>query len=94
MNEISFESCPRCETKFEPGFFARTTGLSFAEPGKFENFGFVDEDVSGVGVLRKMLPSKGEWYRSYLCRSCKLYLVDYSQSFDREQVNEIAQTLV
>lgn len=93
MIEKPFQNCPKCNELFENGFLSRTAGLSFASAKNFEQHTFLDEDIVQAG-LKKILPSKGEWYRSYLCRSCEVYLVDYSVSLDRQEVNELANSLV
>jgi hypothetical protein len=39
------------------------------------------------------LPSKAEYYLSYLCRSCQLYLIDYSATFNHAQAKELARLM-
>ena len=74
--------CPQCGQDFQPGFAGRSIGLSFIAPEKFAKNVFIDEDLVRSG-LRKLLPAKAEYYRSYLCRSCQLYLIDYSKGLSR-----------
>lgn len=85
-------TCPRCAHVLKAGFSARAMGISFIEPEKFQNFAFVDEDVSGAG-LSKVLPSKAAYFRAYLCRACELILIDYSRTYSREEANALAATL-
>ena len=92
MSDTSLNKCPRCGDAFKAGFAVRSAGFSFVDPGKFESFAFIDEDISKAG-LRKLVPWKAEYYRSYLCRSCKLYVVDYSEIYSRKQANEAAKSL-
>lgn len=75
----------------EPGFAVRTAGLSFVSLDKLDHFAFVDEDLTQVGALRKLLPSKAEYLRSHLCRGCELYLIDYGTRLDRKQAEEVAR---
>jgi hypothetical protein len=89
MAKPPFQKCPRCASALEAGFAARSAGLSFIPPEKFRSFAFVDEDLSGAG-LRRVLPWKAEYFRSYLCQECSLYLVDYSEVLDRPQAQAIA----
>lgn len=85
-------TCPRCAYELKAGFSARATGISFVKPEKFQDFAFMDEDVSGAG-LSKFLPSKAAYFRAYLCRACELIIIDYSRTYSREEANTIAATL-
>jgi hypothetical protein len=92
MSGTTFQNCPRCRESLEAGFAAKAPGLSFVAPDKLEHFVFVDEDVAKAG-FRKFLPSPAAYFRSYLCRSCELYIIDYSVSLDRAQANRAAETM-
>jgi Domain of unknown function (DUF6487) len=92
MSESTFQTCPRCGKMAEAGFAAVGAALSFAGPDKFRNFAFADEDVSKAGI-RKFLPWAARYFRSYLCRSCKLYIVDYSVRLTRAQANHAAEMM-
>ena len=92
MSENALETCPRCGTTLESGFACKAIGLSFVAPDKFERFAFLDEDLAKSG-LRKLLPSKVEYFRSYLCRSCELYLIDFGTTLDRGQAEQVARSL-
>jgi hypothetical protein len=59
---------------------------------KQNNFAFIDEDLAQAG-WRKFLPSKAEYFRSFLCRSCKLYVVDYSKSLSRPEAEQAAHAI-
>ena len=89
-----FEICPRCGGRFETGFFIRCKGLSFVSPKKFEKLTFVDEDLVRTSLLGKIFVSLAEYYRSYRCLSCKVYLIDYSVSYRRKEVNEMAKQML
>jgi hypothetical protein len=65
MSENTLQNSPRCSTALEAGFAAKAMGLSFVAPEKLERFAFLDEDLAKSG-LRKLLPSKAEYLRSYL----------------------------
>lgn len=92
MRENALETCPRCGSALQAGFAAKALGLSFVAPEKLEHFAFLDEDLAKSGV-RKLLPSKAEYFRSYLCRSCELYLIDFGTTLDRGQAEQFAQSL-
>jgi hypothetical protein len=92
MDHSCVSSCPQCGGSLEQGFAARAAGLSFVAPGKLEHQVFLDEDISQAG-LKKLLPSKAEYYRSFLCRSCKLYIIDYSRTYSRDDAEEIVRQL-
>ena len=92
MSEKRLEACPRCNTALEAGFAGRTSPLSFITPEKFERFAFLDEDLARSG-LRSLIPWKAEYFRSYLCRSCDLYLIDFGTTLDRGQAEQVAQLL-
>ena len=92
MSESVFDSCPRCSATLEAGFAGKNAGLSFVALDKFERFAFIDEDLAKSG-LRKLLPSKAEYFRSYLCRKCELYLIDFGTTLDRRQAEQVAQSL-
>src|SRR6266851_7748359 len=92
MSENVLESCPRCGTALEAGFAHKAIGLSFVAPEKLERFLSIDEDLARSG-LRKLLPSKAEYFRSYLCRSCELYLIDYSSTIDHAQAKQMVRLM-
>jgi hypothetical protein len=91
MSETTFQNCPRCGKNLEAGFAGATTpGLSFVAPDKLRHFAFVDEDLSKAGI-RKFLPWAARYFRSYLCRSCELYLIDYSVSLNRAEAKQVTE---
>ena len=90
MSQPTFSHCPRCDNVLEDGFAGHAVGLSFISHDKFQNFAFVDEDISNAG-WKKFLPSVAEFFDSYLCRSCELYLVDFSKTLSRSQVEQVIQ---
>jgi hypothetical protein len=92
MNDSAFQTCPRCGRPVESGFAHRAIGLSFVAPKKLERFVSLDEDLAESG-LRKLLPSPAEYFRSYLCRGCELYLIDFGTLFDHAQARELARSL-
>lgn len=92
MTNSPIDKCPRCGDPLEQGFAARAVGLSFVKSDKLEHIVFLDEDVSRSG-LRKLFPWKAEFFRSAICRSCKLYLIDYGQVYSRKRTEEIAGSL-
>ena len=92
MADTTFQMCPRCGKALEAGFAHRAPGLSFVAPEKLQHFIFLDEDVAKSG-LGKLLPSAAEFFRSYLCRSCELYVIDFSTTLDRTQAKQAAQSM-
>lgn len=80
--------CPKCGQQMEQGYFARASGLSYIKPEQFKKFAFRDVDLVKAG-FRKFLPSKAEFYISYLCNRCNWYSVDFSKSFSRKEVNTL-----
>jgi hypothetical protein len=92
VSDKALELCPRCGNVLEVGFAAKAIGLSFIAPERFERFAFLDEDLAKSG-LRKLLPSRAEYLRSYLCRSCELYLIDFGMTLDRDQAEHVARSL-
>ena len=90
MSEPTVSHCPRCDNVLEDGFAGKAIGLSFVSHDKFQKFVFVDEDISNAG-WKKYLPSGAEFFDSYLCRSCELYLVDFSKTLSRSQVEQVIQ---
>ena len=92
LSEHAFEKCPRCGAALQAGFAHRTIGLSFVGPEKLEQFVSLDEDLAQAG-LRKLLPSRAEYFRSYLCRGCELYVIDFSMVFGHAQAKELARSL-
>ena len=89
---IPIETCPRCQEPTEKGFCHRAKGLSFVSVEKLKSFVSIDEDLAKAG-LRKLLPSKAEYYSSFLCRKCNLYFVDYGTSLSSAEAKAIAHWL-
>jgi hypothetical protein len=92
MAETALNLCPKCGRPFQLGFAVRSHAVSFVAPEKLKQFAFVDEDLVQSG-WRNLFPSKAEYFRSYLCRECKIYLLDFSTKYDRHQANELAQAM-
>ena len=90
MCQPVFSRCPRCDSFMEDGFAGKAIGLSFVSHEKFQQFAFTDEDISKAG-WKKFLPAKAEFFDSYLCRSCELYLVDFSKALNRAPVEHVIQ---
>ena len=93
MSENALKICPRCEAKLEAGFAHKGIGLSFVAPEKLNRFISIDEDLANSG-LRKFLPSKAEYFRSYLCRACELYLIDYGTTIGHGEAKQLARLLM
>jgi len=53
----------------------------------------MDEDRSKAGLSR-FLPAPANFFRSYLCRSCELYLIDYSETLTRAEADEAAKAMI
>jgi hypothetical protein len=87
MTNPNFDTCPRCGAPTTAGFAHRSAGLSFVTPEKLDHFLFIDEDLAEAG-WRKFLPAQAQFFRSYLCRACRLYLVDYSQALSRREAEQ------
>jgi hypothetical protein len=64
MSGEVFDACPRCGKSLQACFAAKAIGLAFIASEQFERFAFLDEDLAKSG-LRKFLPSKAEYFRSY-----------------------------
>jgi hypothetical protein len=92
MATPALSSCPRCGLPLVAGFAAKAAGLSFVAADKFGRFAFLDEDLARAGWT-KLLPSKTKYYRSYLCRGCELYIVDYGETLGRSEATRVAETL-
>ena len=93
MAETAFQSCPRCGEAMEAGFAHKAAGLSFVAADKLQHFIFLDEDVAKAG-WSKLLPSVAAYFRSYLCRSCELYIIDYSSILDRDEATAAAESMI
>ena len=93
MSSNSFEVCPRCGAAIEAGFSHRANGLSYVAPEKLAQFVSIDEDLAKAG-LAKFLPSKAAYFRSFVCRDCDLYLIDFSETLDRKQAQDLALRMV
>lgn len=75
----------------QDGFAGKAAGLSFVAREKFERFAFLDEDVSRAG-LKKLFPWKAEYFDSYLCRSCELYIIDFSATLNRAEAEQMIKS--
>ena len=93
MSESFGDICPRCTRAMEAGFAARATPLSFVVPGKLDRAIFTDEDLVKAG-WRSWFPSRARYFRSYLCRACKLYVIDYAQAYARREAQNIAREML
>lgn len=87
-----FSTCPRCNSSMKKGFMVKAAGLSWVSPEKLGRVVFLDEDLSKAG-FKKYLPAKAQYFRSYLCDSCQLYLVDYHETLSYDQAKDAAASL-
>ncbi len=92
MNE-KIKKCPCCGGPLEKGFACKSAGLSFVRPAKFKQFAFVDEDLQRAGFLAKILPSQARYSPSFLCRACRIYVVDYGTTLSRRSAEKATGTL-
>jgi hypothetical protein len=90
MASSAFDDCPRCGKPLQRGFAHRAAGLSFVAPQELDQFLSHDEDLLGAGLAR-LLPSVARYLRSYLCRACQVYIVDYGVQLSREEAREAAK---
>jgi hypothetical protein len=93
MSDIPFQKCPRCGNRLTAGFAHKAHGLSFVAPQKLRSFISIDEELARAG-WRRFLPSRAAYFRSYLCRSCELYIVDYGGTLNRAQAKQAAETMI
>ena len=89
MTEHAFNTCPKCSQQLPPGFTARGNSLPFAESEQIEKFIHGEEELSQSGWCHTFLPHKAEFYRSFICRDCQLYLVDYSTTHTKQGAREL-----
>ena len=81
----NLESCPRCSGDLQDGFAYKAAGLSFVSNDALRRrFVSWDEDLAQAG-LRKFLPHRARYFRSQVCRTCQLYLVDYSRTYGHSE---------
>jgi hypothetical protein len=88
MNENAFDSCPKCSQELTRGFTSRGNSLPFAESTKIGKFFHGEEELSGAG-WRTFLPHKAEYYQSFLCRDCQVYIVDYSTTYSKKAARNL-----
>jgi hypothetical protein len=86
----AMNACPRCGNQLEAGFAHKAVGLSFVASHKLNRWISVDEDLAHSGV-KKILPSRAEYFPSYLCRSCELYLIDCGTTIGHAQAKELTK---
>ena len=84
--------CPNCAAEMEVGFSVRNSPLSFVAPGKMEKFIHLDEDLNQAG-LKKLIPAKATYDAAYLCRGCKVVIVDYSRVISSKEAKAEAAAL-
>ena len=87
------DRCPRCSGPLEKGFAHRTVGLAFVSPEKLRQFIFVGEDLNKRSLLTKMLPSRARYSPGYVCRACRLFLVEYGTVLTHKEAKELAALL-
>lgn len=75
----------------QDGLALKADGLSFVACEKLERFAFIDEDVSKAG-MRKYFPWKAAYFDSYLCRSCELYIIDFSTTLSRAEAKQLIKS--
>ena len=90
MPSHAFVDCPRCGKPLQRGFADRAAGLSFVAPRELDQFLSHDEDLLASGHAR-LLPSIAKYLRCYLCRDCKVYVVDYGVMLSRDEAREAAK---
>jgi hypothetical protein len=93
MSDTTFQKCPRCGKSLTAGFSHKALGLSFVAPENLRSFVSIDEELAKAG-WRRLLPSRAAYFRSYLCRSCELYIVDYSGTLNRAQAQQAAEIMI
>lgn len=92
MITADLTTCPHCGQPLAAGLAAKAAGLSFVALDKLKQFAFLDEDLVRAG-WSKLLPSRATYFRSYLCRGCELYLIDYSTALSRREAEQVAESL-
>jgi len=88
MPEHVFRNCPKCSQELTRGFTSRGNSLPFAESTKIEKFFHGEEELSGA-EWRTFLPHRAEYYQSFLCRDCEVYIVDYSTTYSKEAARDV-----
>ena len=68
-------------------FCNRNTGLSYTKLESFEFNLFKDEDLFQAG-FRQFIPWKAQWHKSHICEACSIYLIEYDQIFQHEEVKK------
>jgi len=85
--------CPKCNNEMQIAFCNKAEGLSCAMPEKFDNFIFLDKDLSGAG-LKKFFPHKAEWHPAYLCQDCTIYVIEYGVSMNHKEAEKKAKKII
>ena len=94
LNENPFAQCPRCGGLTRPGFFPANRELSFLKLKQVRKFFYTIEGLSSGDWWENLFAIRATYYRSYVCRECDVYLVDFSEQLTRRQARAVADELL
>ena len=94
LNENPFRQCPRCGGLTQAGFFPTQRELSFLTIEQVKKFFCVMESLSAGDWWENFLTVRTKYYRSYVCRECNVYLIDYSERLTRREARAAADELL
>jgi len=100
MFNDKLSECPACRKKMTKGFTI-TQGLTWIPPEMTEQFIFVGIPLFKlIGIplykvsrWKSYLPVKAAYYLSYVCQSCEVNIIDYSRTYSRREINELAKSI-
>ncbi len=92
MSAIIFIGCPRCEETMQNGFYIKNCGLFFVAPEKINKNFYIAENLPKISFLKKLFLWKAVYFDSYLCRSCELYIIDFSTTLSRAEAEQLTQS--
>src|SRR3954463_15615698 len=88
------QACPRCGKAMERGFTGRAVELTHIPPPKLKRWAFLHDPVQRQSWIRTILSMGAARYSpSFICRACKVYMVEYGISWTQQEAKEIARHL-
>lgn len=102
MHDTRLGNCPVCGGIMEDCFASRVSPLSYENAAAVQRCVHRSHDLANRGVghfrrvidgLRFLLPTKAEYFLSYRCQKCMLYIVDYGRVLGSAEAKTIARSI-
>lgn len=91
MKSVSELNCPRCGRMMTKAFANASANIPYEKPESILKFIHASGSVQHLPYWKGILPHAAEFFLSYLCEDCRIYMIDFSSTLSSSEAKKLAE---